>query len=119
MLFAIEQSLMPGDTGKRSEYETAVASGDALSAHFHDYDWADEVLHARIGRHWIQHDGLTVAQAMEKAREVHRRTWAALEGHRGTPVEGDWWDDFVRRALGRPSALTPKQRKAPPEIIPE
>ena len=119
MLFAIEQSLMPGDTGKRSEYETAVASGDALSAHFHDYDWADEVLHARIGRHWIQHDGLTVAQAMEKAREVHRRTWAALEGHRGTPVEGDWWDDFVRRALGRPSALTSEQRKAPPEIIPE
>jgi hypothetical protein len=119
MLFAIEQALMPGDTGKRSEYETAVASGDALSAHFHDYDWADEVLHARIGRRWIQHDGLTVAQAMEKAREVHRRTWAALEGHRGPPVQGDWWDDFVRRALGRPSALTPEQRKAPPEIIPE
>ena len=29
---------MPADTGKRSEYETAVAAGDTLSAHFHDYD---------------------------------------------------------------------------------
>jgi hypothetical protein len=110
---------MPGATGKRSEYETAVASGDALSAHFHDYDWADEVLHARIGRRWIQHDGLTVQQAMEKAREVHLRTWAALERYREAPAPGDWWDDFVRRALGRPSALTSEQRKASPEIIPE
>jgi hypothetical protein len=34
MLYAIEQSLMPAETGKRFEYETAVAAGDALSAHF-------------------------------------------------------------------------------------
>lgn len=119
MLFAIEQSLMPGDTGKRAEYEVALASGDALSAHFHDYDWADEVLHARIGRRWIQHDGLTVQQAMDKAREVHARTWAALEAYRGLAPAGDWWDDFIRRALGRPSALTPEQRAAKADIIPE
>jgi len=36
MLYAIEQSLMSGETGKRYEHETAVAAGDALSAHFHD-----------------------------------------------------------------------------------
>ena len=119
MLFAIEQSLMPGDTGKRAEYETAAASGDALSAHFHDYDWADEVLHARIGRRWIQHDGLSIPQAMDKAREVHQRTWAALERYRDSALPGDWWDDFVQRALGRPSALTPEQRNAPPQIIAE
>lgn len=119
LLFAIEQSLMPGDTGKRAEYETALESGDALSAHFHDYDWADEVLHARIGRRWIQHDGLTVAEAIEKAREVHARTWAALDQYRDPPAGGDWWNDFVRRALGRPSALPPDRRTAPPEIIPE
>jgi hypothetical protein len=118
MLFAIEQSLMPGDTGKRAEYETAVESGDALSAHFHDYDWADEVLHARIGRRGIEHDGLTVQQAMDKAREVHDRTWAALAQYR-EPSGGDWWDDLVRRALGRPSALPREQRLTPPDIIPE
>src|SRR5438045_9037101 len=32
MLFAIEQSLMPGETGKRYDHETAVAAGDALAA---------------------------------------------------------------------------------------
>lgn len=119
MLFAIEQSLMPGDTGKRAEYETAVASGDALSAHIHDYDWADEVLHARIGRRWIQHDGLTAQQAMDKAREVHARTWAALDAYREQAPSGDWWDDFVRRVLDHPSALTAEQRAALPEILPE
>ena len=124
MLFAIEQSLMPGDTGKRAEYETAVASGDALSAHFHDYDWADEVLHARIGRRWIQHDGLSVPDAMERARDVHRRTWAALAQYRDPSPAGDWWDDLVRRTLGRPSALPPERRTAPddspaPDILPK
>src|SRR5919205_4417818 len=78
MLYAIEQSLMPGDTGKRFEYETAVAAGAALSAHFHDYDWADEVLHAQIGRRWLKRDGVAVDEAMERAREVHEKTWAAL-----------------------------------------
>jgi hypothetical protein len=34
MLFAIEQSLMPGETGKRFEYNTAVEARDELSAHF-------------------------------------------------------------------------------------
>jgi hypothetical protein len=119
MLFAIEQSLMPGDTGKRAEHATAVESGDVLSAHFHDYDWADEVLHARIGRRWIQHDGLTVNEAMDKAREIHARTWAALDRYREAAPAGDWWDDFVRRALGRPSALPRDRRDAPADIIPE
>ena len=36
MLYAIEQSLMPGETGKRFEHETAIAADDELSAHFHD-----------------------------------------------------------------------------------
>ena len=47
-------TLMPADTGKRLEYETAKAAGDKLSAHFHDYDWADEVLHAHIGRKMLK-----------------------------------------------------------------
>ena len=59
MLYAIEQSLMPADTGKRFEYQTAVEAGDPLSAHFHDYDWADEVLHAQIGRRWLKHEGIS------------------------------------------------------------
>lgn len=51
VLYFIEQGLMP-KTGKRFEWETGLASGDAFAAMAQDYDWADEVLHARIGRDW-------------------------------------------------------------------
>lgn len=51
VLYFIEQGLMP-KTGKRFEWEVGLASGDEFSAMIQDYDWADEVLHARIGRDW-------------------------------------------------------------------
>lgn len=55
VLYFIEQGLMP-KTGKRFEWEVGLASGDAFSAMIQDYDWADEVLHARIGRDWYVKD---------------------------------------------------------------
>ncbi|HEV8357309.1 MAG TPA: hypothetical protein VGQ17_11140 [Gemmatimonadales bacterium] len=110
ILFAIEQSLMPAETGKRFEYETAVAAGDPLSAHFHDYDWADEVLHAQIGRRWLKREGITPEEAAERAQGIHQRTWAALDRYREPDARPDWWDDFVRQVLGRPSAVKPEER---------
>ena len=118
MLFAIEQSLMPGDTGKRFEYETAVAAGDALSAHFHDYDWADEVLHARIGRRWLREEGITPAEAVERGRAIHERTWAALDRYRAPDEQQEWWSDFVQTVLGKPSAAKP-EALGDPSVIPE
>ncbi len=109
VLFGIEQSLMPKETGKRAEFRTAEASGDALSAHFHDFDWADEVLHAQIGRRWLKHDGIEPDVAVGRAAEIHERTWAALDQYRTEP-QVDWWDDFVRATLGRPSAVPADQR---------
>ena len=106
MLYAIEQSLMPGETGKRYEYETAVAAGDALSAHFHDYDWADEVLHAQIGRRVLKREGISSDAARESAHEIHEKTWAALEQYRHLDEQHDWWPAFVRRILGKESAAT-------------
>lgn len=109
VLYAIEQSLMSGETGKRYEHETALAAGDNLSAHFHDYDWADEVLHAQIGRRWLRHQGIGTDAALERGRAVHERTWAELAQYRDVP-EPDWWDAFVRGVLGRPSAVPPDTR---------
>lgn len=100
MLFAIEQSLMPGETGKRFEYETAVAAGDALSAHFHDYDWADEVLHAQIGRRALRREGIGPDEARERAHAIHEKTWAALDAYKHLSEQRDWWPDFVRDTLG-------------------
>jgi hypothetical protein len=101
---------MPAETGKRFEYQTAMEAGDPLSTHFHDYDWADEVLHAQIGRRWLKREGISTEQALERAKDIHDRTWAALAQYReGTPP-ADWWDAFVRRVLGKPSALKPEDR---------
>ncbi len=51
VLYFIEQGLMT-KTGKRYEWELGVESGVALAATLQDYDWADEVLHAQLGRLW-------------------------------------------------------------------
>jgi hypothetical protein len=104
MLYAIEQSLMPGETGKRYEYETAVAAGDTLSAHFHDYDWADEVLHARIGRRLLKREGISSDEARDRAKDIHEKTWAALDQYRSLDEQRDWWPGFVRKVLGKESA---------------
>ncbi|HET9440369.1 MAG TPA: hypothetical protein VFO52_09370, partial [Longimicrobiales bacterium] len=68
LLYSIEQSLMPADTGKRYEYDIAQQAGDPLSAHFQDFDWADEVLHAQIGRRWLKADGIYDADALDRGR---------------------------------------------------
>ncbi|MGQ0560383.1 MAG: ferritin-like domain-containing protein [Gemmatimonadota bacterium] len=104
LLYAIEQSLMPGDTGKRYEHNTAVAAGDELSAHFQDYDWADEVLHAQIGRRWLKPDATT----LERGSAVHEKTWSALDAYRAQHEQRDWWNDFVRAVLGRESEARPE-----------
>ena len=119
MLYAIEQSLMPGETGKRFEYETAVAAGDQLSAHFHDYDWADEVLHAQIGRRAMKREGITSQQAADRAKEIHEKTWAELDRYRDRAVQENWWPGFVQRVLGRPSAVEGKEDLGPINVFSE
>jgi hypothetical protein len=109
MLYSIEQSLMPAETGKRYEYETATAAGDRLSAHFHDYDWADEVLHAQIGRRALRRDGITGDEARQRAEAIHAKTWAALDRYRHLGTQRTWWPDFVRRVLGHESAVSTRQ----------
>jgi hypothetical protein len=52
VLYNIEQSLMPATTGKKYEWQTAEEAADPLAKFFQDFDWADEVLHVRIGRDW-------------------------------------------------------------------
>jgi hypothetical protein len=117
LLYAIEQSLMPAETGKRFEYETAVEAGDELSAHFHDYDWADEVLHAQIGRRALKREGISREEAIKRGEEIHDRTWKALEQYRAREPQTDWWPDFVKTVLGRASAFSATDSKGAPAIL--
>ena len=113
LLYAIEQSLMPAETGKRFEYETAVAANDDLSAHFHDYDWADEVLHAQIGRRALKREGISREDAIRRGEEIHQRTWAALDSYRSREPQTDWWPDFVKAALGKGTAFVRRGESIP------
>jgi hypothetical protein len=106
LLYAIEQSLMPKDRGKPYEHRVAVESGDPLSALFHDFDWADEVLHVEIARRCLRPElegGLN--EARQRADALWTRITDALERE---PLPGadaaalsDWWPRFAKQVTGR------------------
>lgn len=117
LLYAIEQSLMPAETGKRFEYETAVLAGDELSAHFHDYDWADEVLHAQIGRRALKREGISREEAIRRGEEIHERTWKALDRYRSREPQTNWWPDFVKLVLDKESRFVEPVPTEAPAIL--
>jgi hypothetical protein len=102
VLFFIEQGLMP-KTGKRYEWEVAIASHDPFTATVQDYDWADEVLHAKIGRE------LYISQ-FENAKEAigfGDACWSkVLMGwsswrDKGLTQHRNWWPGVYRAACER------------------
>jgi hypothetical protein len=99
VLYFIEQGLMPKN-GKRYEWEVGTKSHNPLSALFQDYDWADEVLHARIGRDWYLKE---FKQASEGIAYGDKCWSKVLVGWRQWRDEGltqhrNWWPDCYRAA---------------------
>ena len=95
ILWGIEQGLMPRGTGKRWEWEITAAANDKLAMYFQDYDWADEVLHAQIGRKWLlSHFGNR--NAMLAAWESLMERWRASQDALSVLSEQKaWWQDFM------------------------
>ncbi len=117
VLYAIEQGLMKR-TGKRYEWEVADHSGAPLSKLFQDFDWADEVLHARIGQTWYVSAMPSRAEALDYAEACWSKVflkWRAWhdQGLIGTE---NWWPDLYLAACERwgiapdPQALAFNQR---------
>jgi hypothetical protein len=102
VLYFIEQGLMPRN-GKRFEWEVGVASHDPLAALFQDYDWADEVLHARIGRDWYLKDFQNPQEAVRYGDECWSRVLMNWENWRqqGLTQHRNWWPDLYRDACQR------------------
>jgi hypothetical protein len=99
VLYFIEQGLMPR-TGKRYEWETAVASGLPLMATLQDYDWADEVLHAALGREWYVPRFADLKQALAYGDQCWSRilsNWAEVRD-RGLTRHESWWPALYRQA---------------------
>ncbi|XID90393.1 hypothetical protein ACF3MZ_17790 [Paenibacillaceae bacterium WGS1546] len=92
VLYDIEFGLMPGDTGKKFEWEVTKRSGYPLAVTFHDHDWADEVLHAQIGRKWFVSRMSSHKEALELAQRAYQKI---AETRKPYPVDNpDWWGAF-------------------------
>jgi len=92
VLYFIEQGLMP-KTGKRFEWEVGKASGDAYSGMIQDYDWADEVLHAYIGREWFVRPYGDARKAIEYGDASWSKVLIDWSSYRdkGLTQHENWW----------------------------
>ncbi|HUR46579.1 MAG TPA: hypothetical protein VMZ27_11940 [Candidatus Saccharimonadales bacterium] len=102
VLYYIEQGLMPRN-GKRFEWEVAQQSGNALSALFQDYDWADEVLHARVGRDWYLKEFSDARKAVQYGDECWSKVlmnWATWRNE-GKTEHRNWWPALYAEACQR------------------
>lgn len=104
VLFGIEQNLMDRARGKRFEWTIARQANDPLAVYLQDYDWADEVLHAQIGRRWLKPDAGEVKTILEKAQEIAARPSPTLQTRAAMTPQVDWWPRFVKEALGKDNA---------------
>ncbi|HJZ92159.1 MAG TPA: hypothetical protein VKE40_14890 [Gemmataceae bacterium] len=98
VLYFIEQGLMT-KTGKRYEWELGVGSGIPLMATIQDFDWADEVLHAAIGRQWY----IPLFENISKALEYGDQCWSRILSNwhtvqeQGLTNHENWWPTIYRQ----------------------
>jgi hypothetical protein len=102
VLYFIEQGLMPR-TGKRFEWEIATQSGDALARVFQDYDWADEVLHARIGQDWYVVSMPSRAAALTYGDDCWSKVFMNWNRWKeeGLTEHFNWWPGLYQAACER------------------
>jgi hypothetical protein len=99
VLYFIEQGLM-SKTGKRYEWETGIASGIPLIATLQDYDWADEVLHAQLGREWY----ISAIGDWKSALDYGDKCWSRILSNwqtvkdQGLTEHANWWPGVYRQA---------------------
>jgi hypothetical protein len=112
VLYYIEQGLMP-KTGKRHEWEVSKEAENALAITFQDFDWADEVLHARIGRDWYVADMKSPAEAISYGDSCWSRVlsgWSKWK-EEGLTQHRNWWPDLYSAWCANTG------RKPDPEVL--
>jgi hypothetical protein len=109
MLWYIEQSLMPRETGKRFEWVVAMESDNALAKTFQDYDWADEVLHAQIGRKWLVPEYGSLEEMKGQGGLISNRYAIERAKLDGKSVSNDWWPQFLAEIRNGRGVIRGKQ----------
>jgi len=99
LLWGIEQNAMKA-TGKRHQYEVAQEAGDPLSVTFHDFDWADEVLHTQIGRKWLK-PAFVSNEEMQQVFETVFQRYDNIRQEDMKLARANWWGDFYRSLTAR------------------
>lgn len=97
VLYYIEQGLMP-KTGKRHEWEVSKSANSPLAVVFQDFDWADEVLHSRIGREWYVADMPSPKEAVDYGDQCWSSVldqWRAWK-EQGLTEHRNWWPDLYQ-----------------------
>jgi hypothetical protein len=99
VLYFIEQGLM-NKTGKRYEWELGVESGLPLIRTIQDYDWADEVLHAALGREWYIPQIGNWKEALDYGDQCWSRilsNWTTVRDQ-GLTQHENWWPEIYQQA---------------------
>ncbi|MCD9021356.1 hypothetical protein [Cohnella silvisoli] len=96
ILWGIEQGLMNKDKGKRWEWIIAQQSGMPYAVSAQDYDWADEVLHAQIGRKWLSPEFESAEQMQEEYEKVWVRAFESKKKYIAMSEQQEWWPRFVK-----------------------
>jgi hypothetical protein len=99
VLFFIEQGLMTR-TGKRYEWEVGQESGLPLIATLQDFDWADEVLHAQLGRKWYIPEMGDLKAALAYGDACWSRilsNWQTVKD-KGLTEHANWWPAIYTQA---------------------
>ncbi|WP_438482297.1 hypothetical protein [Oleiharenicola lentus] len=113
-LWGIEQGLM-GKSGKQSEVALAKAGGDELATVFQDFDWADEVLHAAIGRRWLEpHYG--DREAMLAVYDRVRPDYDRMKDEDLKKPGRDWFPSFYKKHLSSKNPNLHETESSHPEI---
>src|SRR5262245_26944285 len=87
-------------TGKRYEWEVGQESGIPLMATIQDFDWADEVLHAALGRQWY----LTLFVDRKQAIDYGDACWSRITSNwttvrdQGLTRHENWWPGIYQQA---------------------
>jgi len=96
-LWGIEQGLMV-KSGKQAEMALAKAGRDELATMFQDFDWADEVLHAQIGRRWLEQK----YGSREEMNAVYDRVRPPYDQMKDEDLRlsgRNWWPEFYAKHL--------------------